>query len=52
MRTFEIFESRNDVCRFLEQLDKRGVLPQTINITESDNRFTVFYRKRVIGENL
>ena len=52
MRTFEIFGSRIDVCRFLEQLDKQGVLPQTIHITESDNRFTVFYRKKLIGTNL
>ena len=52
MRTYDTFETRSDVCRFLEQLDKQGVLPQTIHITESNNKFTVFYREKSIRTNL
>ena len=52
MRTYEIFESRDDVCNFLDELEDQGVLPVTIHITEFNNRFTVFYKKKSTRTNL
>lgn len=52
MRTYDIFESRADVCYFLDELEEQGVLPATIHITESDRGFTVFYKKKSTRTNL
>ena len=46
MRTYDIFESRADVCYFLDELEEQGVLPATIHITEFNDKFSVFYKKK------
>ena len=52
MRTYDIFESRADVCDFLDELEEQGVLPATIHITEFNDKFTVFYKKKSTRTNL
>ena len=52
MRTYKIFESREDVCNFLDELAEQCVLPATIHITEFNDRFTVFYKKKSTRTNL
>lgn len=52
MRTYEIFETRNDVCYFLDELEEQGILPATIHITEFNGTFTVFYKKKSTRTNL
>ena len=52
MRIYKIFESREDVCNFLDELEEQGVLSATIHITEFNDRFTVFYKKKSTRTNL
>lgn len=52
MRTYNIFESPDNVCDFLDELEEQGVLPATIYITESNDKFTVFYKKKSTRTNL
>lgn len=52
MRIYATFKSHKDVCEFLDELDEEGVLPATINITEFNDRFTVFYKAKSTKTNL